>query len=282
MPPWRLTPDEWRVVAPLVTPGPEQPARGRPRNPVTKRLVEACLYRHHHSRSAGTGRSFGWNTLPASFGVSPPTANRQYNGWLSDGTWVRLWDKLLTLRRAVPASYLPDGFASEPGKVDSPLRSPVAPVVVWMELAYRHFDDLLFGGCLPQDMVITLETRPRAGKITAFFCACGWQSPSGGRSHHIMVSARAWAEGAEAVLSALLHEAVHARCHQLRLPDTSDRQYHNRHFRDTALVSGLRCGPRNPVYGYAKTELDERGRTAVRGFLEQHHFPGDPGESVTG
>ncbi len=273
MPPWRLTADEWKVLKPIAAPTSGPAPRGRPRQRVTKKLVEACLYRHHHSRSPRTGHSFGWNALPASFGISPATANRRYNEWLGNGMWGRLWEALLSLRRTLP------GWPAAPScEVHSPLRSPVASTVVWLERAYQHFNDTLFGGGLPRDVIITLEVRARAGRKYAFFCAGGWQSRAGGRIHHIMVSSHACKDGAEAALSALLHEAVHARCHHLRLPDTSDRQYHNRHFRDTALVSGLRCGPRHPDYGYAETTPDERGRAATESFLATHPFPGDPNE----
>jgi hypothetical protein len=228
--------------------------------------VEACLYRHFHSQSPRTGRAFGWNALPASFGVSPATANRRYNEWLADGTWGRVWEYLLRLRAPAASATEAKSPTHFPAG-ESPLDSPVAPAIVWLELAYRHFNAALFGGTLPLGVVISLESRPPRTGLEAYFCPLGWRLGGSRRADHIMVTARAWAEGTEAALAALLHEAVHVRCHGLGLPDTSRRQYHNRHFRDTALVSGLRCPSRHPQYGYVGTEPDERGRAAIEAFL---------------
>ncbi len=278
MTPWQLTTAEWLALASLVIPpSVETCGRGRPRTPVTRKLVEACLYRHYHSRSPGTTRSFGWNTLPRTFGVSPATANRRFNEWVADGTWGKVWAALLALRTPRSEPPADRGIGPDlPGETVSPLGSPVAPTVVWLERAYRHLNGTLFGGGLPPAVLITLEDRPICGRA-AYFCARRWHSDSGGTVHHIMMSTGVWAAGAASILAALLHEAVHARCHQLGLPDTSARQYHNRHFRDTALVSGLSCGCRHPQFGYARTEPDDRGREAIGEFMAARTFPEAPG-----
>jgi hypothetical protein len=56
---------------------------------------------------------------------------------------------------------------------------------------------------------------------------------------------------------------VHVRNNLWQEKDVSGRnQYHNAHFRDSALLAGLECSF-NPVTGYAHTRLGERARKVV-------------------
>jgi hypothetical protein len=240
----------------------ESPRSGRPRLDDPRRLAEACLFRHYHSR-APQRNCFGWNELPDEFGCSPATANRRFRTWLASGAWECFWDALLDLRLGTQrgAEW---AAAGGPGKPNSLLDSPVQAIVAELERAFCFFNARFFGNSLPRTVLITLEDR-RFGKA-GFFCAGRWCSPQGQVSHHLMVSTLALGRGKEVALEVLLHEMVHYRNHQVGVVDCSAAQYHNRHFRDAATLAGLECSRRDPTRGYGATRLGPRGRQAVADF----------------
>jgi hypothetical protein len=186
--------------------------------------------------------------------------NRRFNAWLESGAWVRFWDALLDLRYGVHRGAewaVPPNLASS-----SRLASPVRNVLSELERAYCFFNARFFGGTLPSNLVITLEDkRPRG-----YFCADRWLAARGQVCHHLMVSLAAVGQGKEEALAVLLHEMVHCRNHCVGVVDCAPGQYHNRHFRDTALLAGLECLDRDHWYGYAVTTLGARGRRAVADF----------------
>jgi hypothetical protein len=62
----------------------------------------------------------------------------------------------------------------------------------------------------------------------------------------------------------LLHEMVYVRNHCLGLADCDDRsQYHNRYFRDMAVLVGLACDERHPRFGYAFAGLNDQGHEGI-------------------
>lgn len=240
MRPWELSNREWERLAPILRQR-ETEHRGPGRRRADDRAAaQACLYRYFHSR-ARCYRAFGWNELPATLGVSPATANRRFREWNASGAWPRFWDRLFKLRPQ---------FA-KPTKLKSPVRS----IITELERAFSLFNARFFGNALPSNVVITLEGSMRSE---------GSYRTRGG-AHHVAISTRALNRGAEMILGVLLHEMVHMRNHVFHLPDVR-RGYHNRHFRDTAMLAGLECSGYNTSRGYAQTRLDARGLRAVAAF----------------
>ncbi len=89
-----------------------------------------------------------------------------------------------------------------------------------------------------------------------------------GRQHPVdlvAISSRAVALGADCALETLIHEMVHYRNNRHGLIDcTNAGCYHNRHFRDAAILVGLVCGePRDATYGYGLTRLGPHARRAI-------------------
>jgi hypothetical protein len=269
---WHMSAAEWqRLETILVEPTGAAPRAGRPRLEDTRRIAEACLYRYHHSL-APRRHCFGWNELPKQFGCSPATANRRYRGWLESGAWARFWDALLDLRLG-PHRGAEWALPPPAGAPPSALDSPVQTILAELERAFCFFNARLFGDSLPRTVVITLEDR--RNRQLGSFCAARWSSPQGHLHHHVMVSTSAVGRGKEAVLEVLLHEMVHYRNHQAGVVDCSRSQYHNRHFRDAALLVGLETSQRDPTLGYGLTSLGPRGRKAAADFqLRDEHLFG--------
>jgi hypothetical protein len=260
---WNLSNAEWESLGGILTgTTPDGGRTGRPRLDTARKIAETCLFRHFHSL-APRSRSFGWNELPREEGFSPATANRRFNEWLESGAWVCFWDALLDRRFG-------SGRAQEwalPGSGDgqsSLLESPVLAIVADMERAFCFMNARFFGGTLPPNIAITLEAG-RGGRL-GYFCGGRWRPTSGRKIHHMMLSTEAVSRGKEAALEVLLHEMVHYRNHHVGVVDCSAVQYHNRHFRDAALLAGLDCDERNARGGYSATRLGTRGQQAIEQF----------------
>jgi hypothetical protein len=249
---WRLTEREWRALGAILAPA-SRPARGRRRLDNARQVAEACLYRHFNSHSKKF-RAFGWNDLPEELGVSPSTANRRYREWQATGAWLRFWAGLQELRAA------PERASAARGSSRGTF--PAGDILGELERAYRFFNTRFFGGALPRGVAILVggDGRDAAGD----YCSRRWHR--GERAlGQIRIGARVLCGTPIPALTTLLHEMVHLRNDQVGLPDCDPRnQYHNRHFRDLAHLSGLRCGERQANRGYQATELDERGLAAVR------------------
>jgi len=254
-----LTDSEWDTLRSILEPPAKN--RGRPRNDNYRNAAELGLFRLYHSQSPRY-RAFGWHELSEEdFGIPVTTANQRYLQWIASGAWVDFWAGLLNLRRAtvVPRHQKVPPSASG---------SPVIGILQELENAYHFFNYELFGGELPEKMVLLLDS-PRKN-YAGFYCARVWrpldreEEPPLGQ---ITVCSSVLGEGVEAVLEVLLHEMVHARNLHLGIEDTDPKtQYHNRHFRDVCLIAGLSCGTRHLQRGYAATSLNARALQAIRAF----------------
>jgi hypothetical protein len=251
--PWVVTDREWKHLASMLARSSNAAGAGRRRLDNTREAAEACLYRHF--RSHGTrSRAFGWNELPDHFGVTPSTANRRYREWLESGAWQQFWDALHRLRARPKRDESPRGGSGG--------SYPAGDIVAELERAYRFFNGRFYGGTLPAQVAILLgpALRSRGG----YFCARMWHRGDL-EAGQIVICTSVLTGRPEPALETLLHEMVHLRNHQVGLGDCDTRNhYHNRHFRDVAVLFGLRCLERQANRGYGYTELDERGREAIR------------------
>lgn len=256
---WNLTDDEWNAISSVLTlQATATPRRGRPRATDARRVAEVCLYRHYHAH-ASVNRSFGWNSLPEEFGVSPSTANRRFREWTESGAWPRFWDALTRLRSPQPIA-LPRTQEHD----SSPQGSPIQLLIAEFERAYDFFNARFLGGTLRRDVVIAVEGPHR--RHVGYFSASQWRKGDIVLGH-LAICTNALGQGADAALAVLLHEMVHQRNHQVGLDDCDTRtQYHNSHFRDVATVFGLECAKRSPRVGYAMTTLAPRAVEAIRDF----------------
>lgn len=254
---WELSDAEWEYLGPFLQIAMTDVRRGAPRIADDRPAAQACLYRHFHYEHREEGyRCVRWNDLPACMGVSPSTANRRFREWSRTGAWHRFWRGLHELRCApqVPES------AADPARITG--RFPVGDVLGELERAYLFFNGRFFAGSLPGVIGLSVE-RSSARHCLGYFCAHVWRD--GARTlDHIAIQASALGLGAEGTLGVLLHEMVHLRNDQAGVSDCHPNiQYHNRYFRDLAVLSGLSCGVRDNRRGYAETELNDEGRRAV-------------------
>jgi hypothetical protein len=134
----------------------------------------------------------------------------------------------------------------------SPTPSPVCRIITLLERAYHHFNRELFRGRLPDNILITVEAHERLKGVFR----------GGHRVPWIAVMESAFRAGNEAVITVLLHQMVHLWNHLARVPDTGRAEYHNRYFRDAALMAGLECGLGSK--GYAYTRLGSTAELAMK------------------
>jgi hypothetical protein len=137
------------------------------------------------------------------------------------------------------------------------VESPVLPAITELQRAYSFFNLELFDNALPSMVIITIEHIRRSRRLHGYF------SPLD-RYGHISVTFRCIEAGPMEVLHTLIHEMVHFRNHVVGLPDVYNR-YHNRHFRDTAVLAGLRCDL-VPNHGYGVTKLGPKAQSVIKAF----------------
>lgn len=254
--PWKITDEEWAEVNRFLPALPRPGRRGRPRIVDVRPIAEACLYRSFHSLATGRNCCFDWNKLPADFGVSPSTANRRFREWNESGAWTEFWFALSLLRE--PRKRI------RPRRVRRPTPYPVSDLLGEIQRAYHFFNNRLFGGSLPEEIAITVIRGPGPGRSLGYFCGRSWRWGRDEPVDLIAVSTLAIQRGPDAALETLIHEMVHLRNARLGLVDCTNRGvYHNRHYRDAAVLAGLACGGCDKNYGYGATSLGEEGRRAV-------------------
>lgn len=84
----RLTDKEWRVLAPLLPKRPRKKRLGRPPTLSDRQVLGGIWY--------VVTSGVPWNDVPARYG-SGTTCWRRLKSWQRDGTWQRIWEKLLML-----------------------------------------------------------------------------------------------------------------------------------------------------------------------------------------
>jgi hypothetical protein len=132
----------------------------------------------------------------------------------------------------------------------------------------------------------TTTKRP----VYGWYCANAWHdSRSGQRFAEIVINADTLNRPAEAVLTTLIHELVHAYAEAMDLKDTSRRgAYHNTVFADLAMKAGLNV-QRHPIRGHVTAGISPVGHQLyddlvqlLDTLLRLHRSPGpdrdpDPG-----
>lgn len=99
----------------------------------------------------------------------------------------------------------------------------------WQEIRSKHAD-------VPEAVLITGE----GGHTLGHWNATRWTTEDGVTLGEVFVSGERLADGAQGVLSTLLHEAAHAMAHVRKIKDTSrGRRYHNKRFVALADEMGL-------------------------------------------
>jgi transposase/heme-degrading monooxygenase HmoA len=84
--PFRITDEQWQVIAPILDPSLIGPARrGRPR--LDNRFIFDAVFTVIH------GGLF-WSLIPS--GASTPTSFRRYREWVASGAWEEAWQALLS------------------------------------------------------------------------------------------------------------------------------------------------------------------------------------------
>jgi len=84
----RLTDREWRVLAPLLPKKPRKKRPGRPARLTDRQILEGIWY--------VVTSGVPWNDVPVRYG-SGTTCWRRLKRWQREGTWQRIWAKLLVI-----------------------------------------------------------------------------------------------------------------------------------------------------------------------------------------
>jgi transposase len=255
--PWKLTDDEWELLHTILEDDGETASRqGRPRIGDVRSLAEACLFRYFHCLSKGRNHVFDWNALGDRFGASASTINRRFRAWHESGDFPRFHAALLKLRSS-----------SERPRPRRPRRNtpyPVSDLGVELQRAYRFFNEVLFGDVLPEGLAITILRGKGPRRSLGYFCGRSWFWGTESPVDLIAISGLAFGRGPEVALATLIHEMVHHRNNCYGLTDcTSSGTYHNRFFRDAAILAGLTCSDCDKHFGYGHTELGDRARWAI-------------------
>lgn len=144
------------------------------------------------------------------------------------------------------------------------------PSLKELERWYGIFRKDLFGGRLPKNKVVTIQSRdPRARKRSNSPGLLGWHacdrwSSGSGKLHEVNVVAETLGDSAETILHTLLHELCHHWNVGKGIQDVSPgSQYHNANFKATAERAGLVCNYADRV-GWGSTELGPRALAIIR------------------
>ena len=240
---WRVSIEEWESLGHLLLPpeGPTSRRRSLAIDPKERLYAEVCLLRYFTSLS-WRYRSFGWNALPKAIAgqITAATANRRFNQWLKSGRLSAFWSALELQRKKQEIGH--------PNTRGSRIRR----IIGELERAYAYFNEKLFRGSLPNETLITFEAHCRLlGEFRP--------KPHG---PWIAIMDKALALGTEGALQVLIHEMVHLWNWQAGVSDVGRAQYHNRYFRDAALLAGLVCSIGSK--GYAYTSLGPPALAVVR------------------
>jgi hypothetical protein len=248
---WRLTDAEWKALEHLLAaPAPGQQG-GRPRNDNRRAAAEMALV-HLYQTYAATYSSFGWNSPHGEekFDVSAATANRRYREWVANGQWQAFYAALAALRTAASPRPRP------------PVYRPVSVTLAALENAYGYLAGQLFPDLPPVAVTISIGCQ-KGGRLGFFLPDCFRAADL--VVHNITIAVQAL-RGKAAALGTLIHEMVHLLNYTRQLKDVSRHHYHNKVFRDAALVSGLDCPAHDSRRGYQHTVLNGHGRRVVEAF----------------
>jgi hypothetical protein len=136
------------------------------------------------------------------------------------------------------------------------------PIIAALEAAWKHAQAAMPAMQIP-DVVIVLGSGTTGRQaVRGHFAAGRWAQGKTTAHHEVLVAGERLADGPEAVLSTLLHEAAHAGCHALGIEDTSrGGRYHNKRFQAAAESLGLTTD-KHPTIGVITTGLADEARDA--------------------
>ena len=247
---WFISDDEWSRVEPILLKDrlPKPKRSGRRVKVNLKNMAEAALH-HHFANLANGYQCFGWNELPSSFGVAASSANCYYRRWLQSGQWFEFWDTLVEIRRG-----------SEGPK---PCASPMSKLTKELERAYSFFNWHFMGNALPLDVII--ECSAKDSDVRGRFRAdVEPKTNSKALILRVNISPHSPPSAME-ICHTVLHEMVHLRNHVIGLRDCARAQYHNRHFRDSAQLFGLKgVGRNNHTRAHGSIRTSHLGKVGDR------------------
>jgi len=120
-------------------------------------------------------------------------------------------------------------------------------------------------------LIVVYQPPKGTAKLGHFWRGSWFAQDSWGERHEmdeIMISSHILAEGADAVLETLLHEAVHSIAKTRGIKDTSrNNRWHNNKFRKLAHEVGLTTG-KHPSFGCSTGELDSETAPLYMGAVK--------------
>jgi hypothetical protein len=136
------------------------------------------------------------------------------------------------------------------------------PIIAALEAAWKRAQETVPAMQIP-DVVIVLGSGTTGRQaVRGHFAASRWAEGKTTAHHEVLVAGERLADGPEAVLCTLLHEAAHASCHALGIQDTSrGGRYHNRQFQAAAEMLGL-ATDKHQTIGVTTTGLTDEARDA--------------------
>jgi hypothetical protein len=136
------------------------------------------------------------------------------------------------------------------------------PIIAALEAAWKHAQETMPAMNIPDVVIVLGSGTVGRQAVRGHFAASRWAEGKTTAHHEVLVAGERLADGAEAVLSTLLHEAAHASCHALGIQDTSrGGRYHNRQFQAAAEMLGLTTDKHQTI-GVTTTGLTEAARDA--------------------
>lgn len=142
------------------------------------------------------------------------------------------------------------------------------PIIEALEAAWSHAQASLPAMEIPPVVIVLGSGTTGRRAVRGHFAAGRWAQGKTQAHHEVLIAGERLADGPEAVLATLLHEASHAGCHALGIEDTSrNGRYHNKRFEAAAQSLGLTTD-KHPSVGIVTTGIDDETRTAYAKVLE--------------
>ena len=140
-----------------------------------------------------------------------------------------------------------------------------------LNMIYDHINKHLFGGCLTEDVLITIESDRRRNALGWYWSRGNWMH-NGNNLKQINIVPEYMNRSYLALCETMLHECVHLFCD---LQNKGGRStYHNRHFKNEAEAHGLVV--QKTKLGWAQTDLTPETKIFFEKFLKANGFEEHP------
>lgn len=142
-------------------------------------------------------------------------------------------------------------------------------IVDVLDKAFDHFNTLYCESILNKPLIVVLSRGRKA--CYGWHWAQKWRVGEETKTE-IMIAAETLDRPWENILETLLHEMVHLHNAQHNLKDCNAQQYHNKHFRNTAIQVFHLNVEKMHQKGYALTSLTDKSSADVLAFIQEENL----------